>query len=69
MKRTPARSIAAAIARASSRVVAIGFSHSTCLPRAAARSISGRCAAVSEQTATASTASSSASSDGTNRVP
>ncbi len=43
--RTPARRHAATTASASSGVAASGFSSSTCLPAAARRSTSGRCAA------------------------
>ena len=54
MSMTPARSQASIMARASSSVVAIGFSQSTCAPAAAAISTSGRCLLFSEQTSTAS---------------
>ena len=36
---TPARSHAATISRASAALIASGFSHSTCLPAAAARCV------------------------------
>ncbi len=44
------------MARASASVVAIGFSHSTGTPAAAAASTSGRCASLGEATYTASIA-------------
>ncbi len=55
---TPAASHAASIATASSRVVATGFSHSTCRPRAAACSTWARCSTFALQTTTASTSGS-----------
>jgi len=68
MNAMPLRATVAAIASASTRVVAIGFSQRIARPREAARSINARCWIVSEVIATASTASSSASRSDQKRV-
>jgi len=55
MSRTPAFAQASTMARASAALVASGFSHSTCLPAAAARSTYSRCMALGSTTYTACT--------------
>ena len=60
MLRTPraaARSAAATMARASSTVLASGFSHSTCLPASSAAIAISACVSPGEQTSTSPTSS------------
>ena len=66
---TPAVSQAATMAWASSRVVAIGFSQSTCLPWAAASSTCARWSAFALHTSTASADRTSSSASGAAAMP